>query len=155
MLTKVVGSFNQFEGTLQWDPDSPSRCSASASIHVASIDTGDASRDRHLTGPDFFDVEHHPLISFTSKRFVFSTKSNFVVEGDLSMHGTIRPVTLQCSNLRVSKDAAGETRLELASSTRIRRKDFGLRWNAAIEAGGVMVGDDIEIELKLEFTREA
>jgi polyisoprenoid-binding protein YceI len=154
MLSKVLGCFHHFEGSLQWRPESASDGSASASIQVASIDTRDSSRDRHLVGPDFFDASRYPLISFSSKRFIPETKVSFTLEGDLNMHGVTKPVVLHCSGIKIKeKSSSQNSKLNLIGTTKILRKDFGLMWNAAIEAGGILVGDEIEIKLDLEFQK--
>ena len=152
MLSKVVGCFRRFEGKLLWRPESPSNASASASIQVASIDTRDSSRDRHLVGPDFFDASRYPQISFSSTRFTPETKTSFSLEGDLSMHGVTKSVVLHCSGIKIKESASSQnSKLSLIATTKILRKDYGLMWNAAIEAGGVLVGDEIEIRLELGF----
>ena len=155
MLSRVTGHFKEFEGSLSWNPEVPAECSASASIKVESIDTNDRSRDRHLIGPDFFDTSKYPLISFSSNHFLFETKTSFHVDGELAMHGVKKSVILHCTNVRITgTQTTGKSNLILSASTQIRRKDFGLMWNAAIEAGGIMVGDEIEIRLELDFDQK-
>ncbi|MBU6154317.1 MAG: YceI family protein [Bdellovibrionales bacterium] len=152
MLSRVTGHFREFEGSLSWNPEVPTECSASATIQVKSIDTKDTSRDRHLIGPDFFDALKYPSISFSSHHFLFETKTSFHVDGELTMHGVKKPVILHCTEVRITESQTSwKSKLCLKASTQIRRKDFGLRWNTTIEAGGIMVGDDIEIRFELEF----
>jgi polyisoprenoid-binding protein YceI len=152
MLSRVTGHFTRFEGKVNFNPDIPAECSATGSIQVASIDTRDSSRDRHLVGPDFFDASSYPVISFASKKFQFESATSFILDGELTMHGVSKPVSLQCKVAAIEKAKADQkSKLKLIAKTRILRKDFGLMWNAAIEAGGVLVGDEIEIKLELEF----
>jgi polyisoprenoid-binding protein YceI len=152
MLSKVVGCFHRFEGSLLWSPEFASEGSASGSIQVASIDTRDSSRDRHLVGPDFFDASRFPIISFSSKKFIPETKTSFTLEGDLNMHGVTKSVALHCTAVKIKENSSSKnSRLTLIAATKILRKDYGLMWNAAIEAGGVLVGDEIEIRMELEF----
>ena len=152
MLSKVKGRFLRFNGTLDWNPEAPGKTEAQSTIEVKSIDTGDDGRNRHLIGPEFFNAELHPAIRFVSRSFEFKNKNQFEVIGELEMHGVKHPVTLQGEGFSsTKKTASGLTKLTLEVKTKLRRKDFGLMWNAAIEAGGVLVGDDVDIQLTLCF----
>jgi hypothetical protein len=153
MISKVHGSFKRFSGTLQWNPEDPTLSSAEAKIEVGSIDTRDRRRDEHLTG-DFFDPTRFPLIEFHSTRFQPIGGSRFEVTGELQMHGMKRSVQLKVNGLKeVIEDQRGQARMKAIAETTLNRKDFGLEWNAAIEAGGLTVGEEIAIRLELTWIR--
>ena len=121
-------------------------------IEAKSIDTGIAKRDDHLRSADFFDVEKFPKVTFVSKK-IEGTPASFKVLGDLTIHGVTKPVTLTGKYLGSVKDGYGNQKTAFDASTKIKRKDFGLTWNAALETGGVLVGDEVEIALNIEAVR--
>jgi polyisoprenoid-binding protein YceI len=150
LLTKVRGRFSDFEGTIEYDPDSPQRSSVKAMIQATSIDTNEADRDKHLRSADFFGVDQFPTLTFTSTRVTKKGRDTFDMVGDLTIHGVTRPVTLNVSFLGKAKDPWGNERLGFEADTTINRKDFGLTWNAALETGGFLVGDEVKINLSVQ-----
>ena len=154
MISKVRGHFNQWEGTFDYDESDPTKSKLSVRIDAASIDTREEKRDAHLRSPDFFDVEKFPALTFASTR-VERDGDDFVVSGDLTIHGVTRAVQLKVESLGATKDPWGGYRAGFSASTTINRKDFGLTWNAALETGGVVVGEKIEIAIEIEAVRAA
>jgi len=125
-----------------------------ASVDANSINTRDAQRDAHLKSADFFDVEKFPALTFRSTRVSKQGDGELTVEGDLSIHGVTRKVTLDVEGPSdAMKDPWGNTRIGLSATTRINRKDFGLTWNAALETGGILVGEDVTITLDVQFIK--
>lgn len=149
MVAKVRGRFASFDGTVTIGEE-PSVSSVTASIDAASIDTGDSKRDEHLRSADFLDVEQYPTLAFASRAVRDNGDGTYTVEGDLTIHGSTRPVELALEYLGVSPDPWGGTRAGFEARTEISRKDFGLEWNVALEAGGFLVGDKVQIELGIE-----
>lgn len=135
LITKVRGHFRDFEGTILMDEAQPDRSSVSVTIQAASIDTNEPNRDTHLKSPDFFDVEKTPAITFTSRTMAASGNQQFTVTGTLTMHGVSREVTLPVSFQGFAKDPWGNRRAGFEAEVVLNRKDFGLNWNAALEAG--------------------
>ena len=154
VIAKVRGRFAAFSGSLELDPADLSKSTVSVEIEAASISTNEAKRDAHLRSPDFFDVEQFPLITFTSKQVVVDG-SDLRVTGDLTIHGVTREVVLAAESLGATKDPWGNDRIAFAAKTSIDRKEFGLRWNQVLEAGGFMVGDKVEIGLDVQAVRQA
>ena len=155
LLTKVRGRFSDFEGTIVYDAAEPERSSVKAIIRAASIDTNEPDRDKHLRSADFFAVDEYPTITFTSTRVRQKGGEEFDVDGDLTIHGITRPVTLAVSFLGKAKDPWGNERLGFEAETTINRKDFGLTWNAALETGGFLVGDEVKISLSVQALPQA
>ena len=149
LVTKVRGRFDDFEGTIEFDEGNPGASSVSVTIQAASIDTNEKDRDTHLRSGDFFDVEKFPTLSFTSKK-VSGSGESYTVVGDLTIHGTTREVTLPATFLGNAKDPWGNARVGFETEITINRKDFGLNWNAALEAGGFLVGDEVKISLSVQ-----
>ena len=153
VVAKVRGSFKKFSGTVSLDPSAPAGASAVASIEVASLDTGVEQRDGHLRSADFFDVERFPAISFQSTKVERSGGSNLKVTGNLTLRDVTRPVVLEVEQLGTAKDPWGNTRAAFSARTSIDRRDFGLKWNQALEAGGVLVGEKVDIELEVQAVK--
>ena len=152
MISNVKGSFSALSGTLHEDQADPTRSRIEASIDVSSLNTGDAQRDGHLKSGDFFDVEKYPTMTFKSTAVKQKGKEEFEVTGDLTLHGVTKPVTFAVEGPSTpGKDPWGNTRIGLSATTKINRKDFGLSWNAALETGGVLVGEDVQITLDVQF----
>jgi polyisoprenoid-binding protein YceI len=123
-------------------------------IDATTIDTGEAQRDGHLKSPDFLDVEKFPTLTFKSTRIVKSKNGEVIVSGDLTIHGVTRNVELDVEGPSPQmKDPWGNTRIGLSATTRINRKDFGLTWNTALETGGFLVGDEVNITLDVQFIK--
>ena len=149
VIAKVRGRFTRFAGTLDLDPDDITRSRVTADIDVASISTNEDRRDAHLRSADFFDVENHPRMTFVSKR-VEVVGPHLHVTGDLTIRGTTREAVLRVEQLGVAKDPYGNQRAAFSASTSIDRRDYGLHWNQVLDAGGVLVGDKVEISLDIE-----
>ena len=149
LVTKVRGRFDDFEGTIEFDEGNPGASSVSVTVQAASIDTNEKDRDTHLRSADFFDVEKSPTLTFTSTS-VSGSGESYQVVGDLTIHGVTRQVTLPATFLGHAKDPWGNARVGFESEITVNRKDFGLNWNAALEAGGFLVGDDIKITLSVQ-----
>lgn len=150
MVSRVRGRFNRWTGTLEMDAASPASSRVEIQIHVASIDTREAQRDAHLCSPDFFDAPKHPHILFRSTSVEPGGDRRFRLMGDLSIRGTTRPIMLDVEYAGRMKDPWGGQRAGFWARTSVDRKDFGLTWNQALEAGGILVGDTVEIDIEIE-----
>lgn len=155
MISTVKGRFNQFEITLEGDPENLPGAKVNVSIDVASIDTMTADRDNHLRSADFFDVENHPKITFASTSIKSVGGNEYEVTGDLTIRGVTRPVTLKVVYEGSGKDPWGGERAAFSVSGRLNRKDFGLTWNTVLETGGVLVGEEVKVELQVELIQQA
>ena len=155
MISTVKGRFGGVEGTVQLDEADPAFADIDVRIDVASIDTREAQRDAHLRSADFFDVERFPHITFTSKRPVSRRGSQFTLVGDLTLRGVTKEVALDVSEEGRGTDPWGGERLGFSATTKVKRSEFGLTWNQALETGGVLVGDDIKISLELELVKKS
>jgi polyisoprenoid-binding protein YceI len=144
MISTVRGRFGEFEGTIEAAADYHDS-TVRGTIKAASIDTNERNRDDHLRSADFFDVERHPEISFASHRIEHVEKGNYRVGGDLTMHGETRPVDFEVTVHGVTHDPQGRDRVGLEVRGTISRGEFGLRWQQALETGGVLVGDEVRI----------
>ncbi len=154
MISNVRGTFQKVSGEVTYDPARPEATAISVSIDVASIDTREEKRDAHLRSADFFDVERHPAITFASKR-ARARGDGLEVTGDLTIHGTTKEVTLAIEEITPEHtDPWGSRRMGATARTKVRRSDFGMRWNAALEAGGVLVGDEISVQIEIELLRQ-
>ena len=152
MISNVKGKFSGISGILHLDKSNLSLWSVKATIPVDSIHTADAQRDGHLKSTDFFDAEKFPTMTFQSTRITRTAPGEFTVIGDLSIHGVTRSVIFSVeSSTQPAQDPWGNLRIGASATTKINRKDFGLVWNAALEAGGVLVGEDVTITLDVEF----
>lgn len=155
MVTTVRGSFEAFEGTLTLDGTDPANSAATLNVETASLNTGNADRDAHVRGEDFLDVETFPQMSFLATSVRHDDDTSFVMVGDLTIRGTTRPVEIAAEFEGVSTDPFGNDRIGFSGRTVIRRKDFGLSWNVALEAGGVLVSDKVTIELDVSAIKQA
>ena len=154
MISNVKGLFASLTGVLRLDEADVTRSNIEASIDAASINTHDAQRDAHLKSGDFLDVEKFPALSFKSTRVTRTAPGELAVAGDLTIRGVTRQVVFQAEGPTApGKDPWGNTRMGLSATTKISRKDFGLTWNAALETGGVLVGDEVSITLEVEFVK--
>jgi polyisoprenoid-binding protein YceI len=152
MLAKVRGAFRGVAGTIALPADGFIPTAVNADIAVDSIDTRDAQRDGHLKSPDFFNAEKFTHIRFTSSAITATGDQTFTIAGTLEILGVSLPVTLEAEAYGGSKDPWGNDRVGYEAKTRINRKDYGLTYNQALEAGGVMIGETIDIELQIEAT---
>lgn len=150
LVTRVRGRFRDLEGTLTVDQERPDLSSVKATIQAASIDTAQPDRDTHLRSGDFFAVDQFPTITFASTRVAKTGSDTFDVTGDLTIRGVTRTVTLPVTYLGAAKDPWGNERLGFEAELTINRKDYGLTWNAALETGGLLVGDDVKISLAVQ-----
>lgn len=153
MVSNVRGEFGKVSGTVKFDPEKPEASTVEATIDTTSINTRDAQRDGHLKSADFLDVEKFPTIVFRSKKIEIESGGGKVT-GDLTIHGVTREITLDVEGPTPEiKDPWGKQRIGASATAKLSRKDFGLTWNAALETGGVMVGDEVKITIDLAITR--
>ena len=154
MISNVKGKFTNLKGHLNLDENDLTNSSVDASIDAASITTNEPQRDAHLKSADFFDVEKFPTLFFKSTRITRRGDGELAVEGELTIHGVKRNVLFTVEGpTEPGKDPWGNTRVGLSATTKINRKDFGLTWNAALETGGILVGDEVTITLDVQFIR--
>lgn len=157
MFTTVRGRFTGVTGTLEVDEDRPDRSRVDVEIDAATFDTGIEDRDKHLRSADFLNVEKHPTIRFVSKRVEGAHKNQgdrFKVVGDLTIRGKTREVTLDATYAGVGKDPWGNQRAGFVAQTVIDRRDWGLTWNQALETGGILVGNELRIEINAQAVRK-
>lgn len=155
MVTKVRGSFNEFEGCGWFDAEDPSRSSLRLTIQAASIDTRNADRDGHLRSNDFFDMATYPEITFVSTEVREVEEGRFAVTGDLTIKDVTKPVTVDFEYTGTAVDPFGNHRLGLEGTTTVNRKEWGVNWNAALEAGGVLVSEKVTLEFEVSAIRAA
>lgn len=154
MITNVRGGFSGVQGTIEYDPENPNESRIEAAIDASKISTLDEQRDTHLKSPDFLHVEQHPTITFKSKKVEPAGNGEGKVTGDLTIHGVTKEVVLKVEGpTPEGKDPFGNIRIGASASAKIKRSDFGLKWNAALETGGVLIGDDLKIELEVSAIR--
>lgn len=153
MVSKVRGRFTKWSGLIELDEVNPGASRAEVEIDASSIDTKEEQRDAHLRSVDFLDVETHPKITFRTTAVSGGVDRRFRVTGDLAIRGTTRPVVLDVEYAGRVKDPWGGERAGFSAKTSIDRKDFGLTWNKALDAGGVVVGDKVEIDIEIEATK--
>jgi len=154
VVATVRGQFDKVSGSVTLDPERLGHSSIHAIIDAASIDTREPQRDAHLRSADFLDADRFPTIEFRSTKLA-PTADGFAVSGDLTIHGVTRPVVLSVETADLEfKDPWGNLRRAATASTKINRKDFGLTWNQALEAGGFLVGDELKIEIDVELVRQ-
>jgi len=154
VISKVHGRFARWSGAVQLDPKDLTRSSVAVRIEAASIDTQVADRDTHLRSADFLDVERFPELTFSSRR-VEQAGDGYRVVGDLTLHGVTREVALQAEFAGTGKDPWGNQRAGFSAKATLDRKDFGLVWNAALETGGLLVGEKVELAIELEAVQQA
>lgn len=148
MIASVTGTFEKFDATIEADGDKFENAKISFTADAASVNTNSTDRDNHLRSADFFNADNHPQISFESTAFIGENLS-----GNLSMRGVTKPVTLHVDFGGVGKDPWGNVKAGFTITGKINRKDWGLNWNAALEAGGVLVSEDVRINCEVQFTR--
>jgi len=155
LVTKVRGHFADFAGAIQFNDEAPEQSSVSFTIQAASIDTKTSDRDTHLRSEDFFFVDKHPEITFVSSKITKKGNENYDVRGTLTIRGVAKEITLPVTFLGHATDPWGNGRLGFEAETTINRKDFGLMWNAALETGGFLVGDEVKISLQIQAIAQA
>ena len=150
LLSRVRGRFTDFSGTIEFEESSPEASSVTFTVRTASIDTNQPDRDAHLRSEDFFAAEKYPTLTFTSTSIVARGARQYDVTGDLTIRGVTRSIVLPVSYLGSAKDPWGNEKLAFETEVTIDRKDFGLTWNAALETGGLLVGDEVRITISLQ-----
>ena len=154
MISNVKGQFTGISGTLTYDAANPANSKVEASIDASTINTRDAQRDAHLKSADFFEVEKFPTLQFRSTTVKAKGDDELAVTGDLTIHGITREVVFNVEGPTApATDPWGNTRIGLSAVTKINRKDYGLTWNAALETGGILVGEEVTITLDIQFVK--
>ena len=152
VVSKVKGEFNEFAGTILYDDKDITKSGVEVTIKTATIDTKDAKRDEHLKSPDFFDAPKHPEISFKSKR-IEKMEDGYVAVGDLTMRGVTKEIRIPFTIAGMVTDPYGNTRLGLSARTKVNRQDYGVSWSKELDSGGLVVSDDVEIEIEIEAVK--
>ena len=150
MVTTVRGQFKTYTGKVNLDRTDFTKSTFDGEVDVTSIDTGVVDRDNHLRSNDFFDAQNHPKMTFKSTRIEGKNDSEYIVHGDLTIRGVTRPIALDVEYGGTRKSPYGKTVVGISAHGSVNRKDFGLNWNAVLEAGGVMVAEKVKIEVELE-----
>ena len=153
VVSKTTGHFTAFSGTVSFDGQNVAGGSAEWTIQVASVDTDDQKRDDHLRGADFFDVEKFPAMTFKSTKVIPGEDGSFQLVGDLTIKGMTKEVTFDCEFNGVISDPWGGTRAGFSAGTSINRQDFGISWNKALDTGGLMVGNTVNITMEVELVK--
>ncbi len=155
MVTNVRGSFGKIEGSVEFDGKNVAGIAVRATIDASTIDTREPKRDEHLRSADFFDVANHPTIEFRSKKATAAGEGKFKLVGDLTMRGVTKEVTLDVEGPTAAvQDPWGNTKIGATATTTINRKDFGILWNKTLDAGGVVVGDEVQVTLDLQLVKK-
>lgn len=156
MVSNVRGEFAKTTGTVVYDEKDPTKSTVEATVDVSTINTRDPKRDGHLKSPDFFDAEKFPTITFKSTKVEKAGQGKLKVTGNLTMHGVTKPVTLDVEGPSGEvKDPWGNTKVGASATTKINRNDFGVKWNAPVPTGGVVVGEEVTINLEVELLKKA
>jgi len=154
MFTNVSGSFQKFDATIETEEDNFETSKINFTGDIDSITTGNADRDTHLLSADFFDAEQYPKITFASTAFKKINEGDYELTGDLTLHGVTKPVTLATEFGGLMKDPWGNTKAGFSLTGKISRKDWGLNWNSALETGGVLVSDEVKLNIELQFIKQ-
>ncbi|MBS1640871.1 MAG: YceI family protein [Bacteroidetes bacterium] len=155
MITNVTGSFTKFDATMESEKDDFTDAKISFEADTASVNTNNTQRDEHLKGDDFFASEKFPTLKFTSTEFKKVSDDDYTLTGNLTIKNVTKPVTLKVEFLGLAKDPWGQTKAGFEATGKINRTDFGLTWNAALEAGGVLVSEDIKLNFNVQFVKQA
>ena len=150
LLSKVRGRFNEFTGTIEFDASNPQSSRVDVTMQAGSIDTAEPDRDKHLRSADFFDVENYPTLRFVSTSVTPRGGNDYDVRGDLTIHGVTRQVVLPATFVGAAIDPWGNQKSVFEAELTLNRKDFGLTWNAALETGGFLVGDEVRVSLSIQ-----
>jgi len=153
MIATVRGHFGNVTGTVTIQNDDPTTANVDVTIDATSIDTRDEKRDAHLRSQDFFNVDKYPVITFKSTRAERAGERGYRLTGELTIAGVTRPVTLDVEDQGRAKDPWGNEKAAFSATTKIKRSEFGLTWNVALEAGGMLVGDDIKISIEAQLAK--
>lgn len=154
MFTNVSGKFENYDASITTDGDNFENAAISFSADIDSVDTRNADRDNHLKSADFFDAENHPKLTFKASSFTKIDDDNYELSGDLSMRGVTKFVKLPVEFSGLMKDPWGNTKAGLNISGKINRKDWGLNWNSALETGGVLVSEDVRLNIELQLVKQ-
>lgn len=154
LMSKVTGRFTDFDGTITTDFANLGASGVTFTIQAASIDTANADRDKHLRSADFFDVEKFPTITFTSSKITKTGDNSFAVTGTFTMHGVAKEITLPVTFLGAGQDPWGNTKAGFEITTTLSRADYGIVWNKALETGGFLLGDEVEVTINLEVAKK-
>ena len=150
LVSNVRGAFNDFSGSFNFVDGKPEQWSVNAEIQMTSVDTGDEKRDDHLRNPDFFDVAQFPTMTFKSTKIVSNGGDSYTMHGDLTMHGVTKSVALDLTFNGAITDPWGNQRAGFEANGKINRQDFGITWSKSMDGGGLVVGDDVHINLEIE-----
>lgn len=154
MISKVRGFFESFSGTIDFDLEDKANTAVAVTIDATSINTRETDRDNHLKSPDFLNVDDYPTLTFTSTRVEQTSENTGKLYGDLTIRDETRPVILDVEFAGIAQSPWGTTSAGFSAQTKINRKDWGLTWNAALETGGVLVGEEININIELELVKQ-
>lgn len=155
MISTVRGKLGTVTGVVNFDESDPTKSSVEASIDAAGVDTGDAKRDEHLRTPDFLDTAKYPTVTFKSKKVEKVSDDHYKVTGDLTLHGVTKNVTLDVQGTpKPLTDPFGNVKLGGSATTRFNRQDFGIAWSKALDGGGVVVGNDVDVTIDVEVTKK-
>jgi polyisoprenoid-binding protein YceI len=155
VISTVTGSFQNFEGTVETEGDDFSNAKINFSLDVSSIDTNQEQRDGHLKGPDFFDAEQFPRITFESTSVTKESDENYKLTGNLTIKGITKPVTLEVEHGGIATDFYGNTKAGFEIDGKINRKEFGLTWDGVTEAGSIVVGEDVKLHANIQLAKQA
>lgn len=156
MISNVKGEFSKVTGTVEYDGKDLRSIKVDATIDTTTVNTREPQRDAHLKSAEFFDVANYPTMTFKSKRVEQVQQGSFKLVGDMTIHGVTKEVVLDVAGpSQEIKDQRGNVHIGASATTKVNRKDFGLKWNGLVEGGGVVVGDEVSITLDLEFVRKA
>ncbi|SEN57849.1 YceI family protein [Paenibacillus sp. OV219] len=155
MIAKVKGTFHNFSAEIEANPEDLTTASIAFSVELSSIDTRNADRDNHLRSGDFFGIEEHPNLTFKATKIVRTGDGEYDVTGDVSLHGVTRPETFEVTYEGSGKDPWGNEKAGFSAKGSIKRSDYGLTYNAALETGGVLIGDEVKISIELEAGKQA
>ncbi len=154
MFTNVSGSFQKFDASIETEDDNFENAKIEFTGDVDSITTGNTDRDTHLLSPDFFDAEKFPKLTFSATSFKKQNEGEYELKGDLTLHGVTKPVKLDVEFGGLAKDPWGNLKAGMSISGKINRKDWNLNWNSALEAGGVLVGEEVKLNIELQFVKQ-
>jgi polyisoprenoid-binding protein YceI len=155
MFTNVSGKFGTYDATITTDGDNFENAAIEFSADIASVDTANADRDGHLRSGDFFDAENHPKLTFKASSFKKINEGSYEITGDLNIKGISKSVTFPVEYSGILTDPWGNTKVGLSIEGKINRKDWGLNWNSALETGGVLVGEEVKLNIELQFVKQA
>lgn len=155
MMANVRGQFHDFQANITADPEDLTTAEIDFTVNVNSIDTKDEQREGHLKSADFFDVENYPNLTFKATKIERKSNNEYAMMGDMTIRGVTKPVTFNVTSEGIGKDPWGNERAGFTAAGSLNRKEFGLNWNALLETGGVLVGEQVKINVEIEAVRQA